>query len=453
MIITFTIVLCGCCISHETIIDEAVAPSCTEEGLTEGSHCSKCGEVLVSQNTLSSLGHEEEIITKGIPATCTSIGATDKTKCKVCKITNEHAVIEKLKHNYVYRQCTLCGENKPAVIDYSDISIYHGKSGYSYFETVENGEKMRKLYDDIVDELTKFHTSDEINATKLFPNTQSKDFTVARFNFLEYDLTISEASCVARLIENDHPIFYWLHGFTSYDKKTIIMTTTEDYANGKIRADLNKTVYKGIEEFVSLTEGETSPYNIALIYHNAIINSAEYAYKDDGEPEDSLWAHSILGAFTEGSFVCEGYAKLFHLLLTVSNIDSIYVLGETSSFHAWNMARMDDGEWYFFDVTIDDSTKNTSSNKHMFFCGTKLYFKSTHTPYSINPDGIRIAEDYPEASKKTFKSSEFLTVGEKIKIDLNTYEVCGYKTLKKVSGSKIPPQIVVYEGTVYNVVN
>lgn len=37
---------------HTEVIDEAVAPSYTETGLTEGSHCSVCGEVIVAQETV-----------------------------------------------------------------------------------------------------------------------------------------------------------------------------------------------------------------------------------------------------------------------------------------------------------------------------------------------------------------------------------------------------------------
>ena len=43
---------------HTTVVDPAVAATCTEKGKTEGSHCSVCGATIVAQKTISPLYHE-----------------------------------------------------------------------------------------------------------------------------------------------------------------------------------------------------------------------------------------------------------------------------------------------------------------------------------------------------------------------------------------------------------
>ena len=44
-------------LGHIEVVDAAVAPTCTETGLTEGTHCSICEQVLVVQETVDALGH------------------------------------------------------------------------------------------------------------------------------------------------------------------------------------------------------------------------------------------------------------------------------------------------------------------------------------------------------------------------------------------------------------
>ena len=45
-------------LDHTEVVDAAVAPTCTATGLTEGKHCSVCGEVIVAQTVQNALGHK-----------------------------------------------------------------------------------------------------------------------------------------------------------------------------------------------------------------------------------------------------------------------------------------------------------------------------------------------------------------------------------------------------------
>ncbi|MDD7292237.1 MAG: hypothetical protein PUG83_01790, partial [Clostridiaceae bacterium] len=55
--------------AHKIVIDTSVTPTCTETGVTEGQHCSVCGEILVEQQTIAATGHND-INSDGICDSC-----------------------------------------------------------------------------------------------------------------------------------------------------------------------------------------------------------------------------------------------------------------------------------------------------------------------------------------------------------------------------------------------
>lgn len=70
-------------IDHQEVIDPAKKASCTEIGLTEGIHCSYCGTVIIKQEKIQAKGHSL-VIDTSVPATCTTTGLSEGSHCSVC---------------------------------------------------------------------------------------------------------------------------------------------------------------------------------------------------------------------------------------------------------------------------------------------------------------------------------------------------------------------------------
>lgn len=98
--------------AHEAVIDPAVAPTCTEKGKSEGSHCGKCGQVLEAQKTLSAKGHVI-VSDEAIAPTCSKEGKTEGTHCSSCgEVFVWQQPVNMLPHRYKDGVCTVCGTPK-----------------------------------------------------------------------------------------------------------------------------------------------------------------------------------------------------------------------------------------------------------------------------------------------------------------------------------------------------
>ena len=103
-------------LGHNEVIDEAVAATCTETGLTEGKHCDRCGETLIAQETVDALGHDE-VIDEAVAATCTETGLTEGKHCGRCdEVLLAQETVDELGHTggeatcVALAVCDRCGE-------------------------------------------------------------------------------------------------------------------------------------------------------------------------------------------------------------------------------------------------------------------------------------------------------------------------------------------------------
>ena len=435
------------CEHANTITIDGKEPSCVEPGYTEGTRCSDCGEIIIEPEMIAASGHKEKVI-EGYEPTETEQGLTDGKFCTVCS--------------------SVTVPQRPIMpIGYSNIERYASTYGYDALLSLEKGEKMQQLYEEIDEIATRFHTDTTLDATP-----EGDTFVVSSINFSSLGLSSEDAIVVWTSYRNDHPLYYWINSSFTYSDEKLNFLTGEDYATGEAREKYNKIVFDGVREYLSKVNNESSPYRIALGLHDEIIKNVSYAYADDGvSPETALWAHNVLGVFDCENGVCESYAKTFQLLLNYCEVENIYVTGESmGEDHAWNMVKMDNGEWYWFDLTWDDTPNWADGVSYNYFCTTdgqdvsqmdgpwkadQKSFADTHA--HSNPDSYNIDYLYsiPERAKKTV-DADVAILRDVFVVDGFKYAVKAFNEVQLIgilkSGEVEIPESVSYDGYSYDVV-
>jgi len=88
-------------LGHTGLTLEAVVPTCTETGLTEGAYCSVCGETLTAQQIVPALGHMS-LTLEAVAPTCMETGLTEGAYCSVCGETlTAQQIVPALGHTSV----------------------------------------------------------------------------------------------------------------------------------------------------------------------------------------------------------------------------------------------------------------------------------------------------------------------------------------------------------------
>ena len=161
--------------AHTPVVDAAVAATCAKTGLTEGSHCSVCNEVLVAQKVADKIPHTV-VVDAAVEPTYSSTGLTEGKHCSVC---NE--VIEK--------QTVIPAKSESNVTVIGDDSFAGSKKELA--DAVLSAEDIENINSgkDITIRLNVALKSDATDAIKEQVKAKLKDYTIGTF----YDIDISKS--------------------------------------------------------------------------------------------------------------------------------------------------------------------------------------------------------------------------------------------------------------------
>lgn len=460
-------------LGHDEVQHERKQPTCLETGWSAYVTCSRCDYTTFKEIPKS--GHMQAVMAAKEP-TCTETGLTAGSYCKVCNVTiRAQETVAANGHRCNQGICTVCG-----VEDYVSPDQYVSRVCYEGLLTLPRGEQMQKAYDLIYEAARKFHIDysvDSVGATEksngLIPGT----IDISHLKLLGKDMDILHAA-----FESDNPIFYWYVfappvGYVPNDKQvnSIRITVDRAYSKGADRKTYNEQIADKVKHYVAAAEGATSKYETALRYYEAIINTVSYAHESLAENsfefrQEYRWTQNIIGVFCKDRTVCAGYGKAFCMLLSYSGIEARPIIGYASSEkHLWSIAKMDDGNWYWFDPTWDDAGDDAEI-EYRYFCVNDTQKVNWHDSLSMNvpaaigtitfldrhdfsDSGLTAREKnyyVPQRSSTKFSSDNALELREPFEVNGLIFARKSIDEVQLVGLSSVPATLVIPDKVSYN---
>ena len=179
--------------------------------------------------------------------------------------------------------------------------------------------------------------------------------------------------------KNDHPENFWLKTSYSYynlDSETYIYLF---FNKSKDEIDVDKEKFNAVvDEIVSNAPKNASDFEIEKYINDYLIDNCEYDHEAAENEKIIANENDAYGALVDKKAVCEGYARAFQLLCTRLGLDCVNITGESEGVgHQWNCVKIE-GDWYYVDVTWNDTDGEAEYLKYDYFNLTTEQLKKTH---------------------------------------------------------------------------
>lgn len=235
-------------------------------------------------------------------------------------------------------------ENSP----YKAITLTNG------YDNLENNAQ-KTIYQDIYDSV--YDVENEKTTDELFYLMEDVTYS-GNDKITERDMAIAYAA-----FKNDNPQYFWLDTVANpdcssdyYDECMYIYS----YYSPNELENMMEAFDDAVDDFLESVPSGLSDLELELYVHDYIYDICEYdeyaAEIDYGDDDyaDAFDSSNAYGVLVNGYAICQGYAEAYSYLLSLVGINSTTI---SSQDHIWNAVEMD-GDWYYVDVTWDDTTQS-----------------------------------------------------------------------------------------------
>jgi len=200
----------------------------------------------------------------------------------------------------------------------------------------------------------------------------------------------------------EHPEYFWVDlcsytlAETDVNGERFTLSLELNYVCDENTADAQRAIFeRKTNEILSAAREKDTLFEQVLFVYDAIMESARYDHALSDSNDSADIGRSAYGCLIEGETVCSGYTLAFTYLMQELGVEcraefNSYAPVSAIVGHVWNYCLLD-GEYYYFDLTWDDTGFDAESYKpylpysHTYFGLTtdelsRTHFSATDTP-------------------------------------------------------------------------
>lgn len=206
-----------------------------------------------------------------------------------------------------------------------------------------------------------------------------------------------------RKVAYEQPDYFWIdpNSFTMKElvqNKTYSLEIDINYNISKNAIESKKQTYESVVQSLA-DEAAATGYTFDAILHvyDSILENTDYDHELADATETNLLGYSAYGCLVDGKTVCSGYTLAFTSVMQRLGItcgaefDANAENENADTSHVWNYCKLDDGNYYYFDLTWDDTGFDSEELRqyldytHDFFAITTKELSYTHENLRANP--------------------------------------------------------------------
>ncbi len=335
------------------------------------------------------------------------------------------------------------------ILPYAETESNHGY----YYDQLSETDKY--IYDEIdknIDSLLNREiTRITVNMTdKKIYTTDNYDFFKAPVAYVKYDHTEdfwldTTIRCSTIFYTSNNQIAY-IYYYFGENNNSVGSTYADPYTQETASEEIENVNSKTNDIISDIPENATTYKKLQIINNWLVDNNSYNPYVAAGDEESYNKASKVAWMLTSGLLygngeddtmypVCEGYAEAFKLLCDSMDIPCVIITSET---HEWNAVQMDDGNWYYVDVTFNDPII-TGNNEDAIKATIELY---RYRHFLIGTDNQYIANDVDhEVSMEEYLEPPNISKNDYVYSNTGDADMDGYLTekdaalmLKHISG-------------------